>query len=152
MPDNSALNHLLGHKDSPLAFMARKAQEIQKLSQYIKQALPESQRDKVNVANVENGIVILFAANHSLANQLRYQQSQLLTHLRQHEKYSGLAGIKIELALTPPNESAKIPRTQRSQTSNETIIQIRETASTTSHPGLKAQLLALAASMEKAKG
>ncbi|WP_274584836.1 DciA family protein [Neisseria leonii] len=147
--DFSTIGKRVGRNDDPdarahLAFLLAAAGEWRKLDKQIAPLLPANLRPHVRTACLENGCLVLLAANNITASRMKMLAPALLPRL--NALNSHIRDVRIKLSPKPDIP----PKTNRLALSGETAAQFRHTADRLAHhPQLAERLRRLAGRHQK---
>lgn len=124
---------------APVADLAARAREVERLSQRIVPLLPTPLRDHTGFAGVRNDHVLLLVDSPVWATRVRMHQSHILSSIRS----LGVAATSVT-ARVVPSESSYGPPAAAPVASPRTAQTIRAAARAISDPDLRASFLDLA--------
>ena len=97
---------------SDLKALARQAQRLRDLQQFLLEATPSALARASRVANLKAGTLVILADNASVAAKLRQLAPRLLLHFKEREKE--VTGIRVEVQVKPHKIKAEDDITKRS--------------------------------------
>lgn len=107
----STAQAILSGQDNALQHLYQQKQKIDTLNQTLRTLLPKNYQQHVSVINVSQGVLNLGATNSSIASQLHFDKSTLLSQLRQNPAFCDL--IRIEHTITQRAHRPTTKKTQR---------------------------------------
>lgn len=119
-PENSA---------HPLAIIFQKISRLKSAEKQIKQRLPKDLAEHCSVVSFESGKLLLSVPSNAWAMRLKFEQSDLLLHLRTFPEFSGLAMLGYFIA--PPSDLVlkPVPKPQRmSENAQKTLASFAQLA------------------------
>jgi hypothetical protein len=134
-------------KSPDLSRFIQKIEQLSKLNQAIKTHLDPMLARQCQVANLRNGMLILTTTSSIWGHQLRFQEMELLSHLRTHPEWCGLTSVQSKVVPAMPTlRASKFEYTGFSKPYLSIISAhtLKQTAETIIHPRLQAALLRLA--------
>lgn len=89
---------ILHNAHGELGEIIAQAGQIKNLDLEIETLLPENLRQHCKVANYNKGTLMLYVDSGALAAKCRYLKPQLISSLRSHAEFAGLASIDFKIA------------------------------------------------------
>jgi hypothetical protein len=142
MMNNPALEQLLHQGE--LKPLIEQALKIHQVNIALQPLLPEAFVDKVQVASIKSGTVLLDLPNASMVTILQYQVPELLSQLRQISGLAGLASIKLRIAPPKVEPVVETKTVEVKRISPEASALLQGVAEKLEDDGLRAALLSLA--------
>lgn len=97
--DPNPINSLFDEQPG-LRPLLQKAQTLQQISALLAKLLPPDLWQHCQVQNIEGGCLVLAADHAAWATHLRYQQTNLLSALRQHRAFSHVGSVRVRVIPT----------------------------------------------------
>ena len=133
-----AITHVLQQDSKVLDALMLKLKQLKQLQQILSEYLDSKLINHCQVANLDNGCLIILTDSALWATQFRFQIPDLLAKLRQHPQLYHLKHIYCKIR--PAQNVRRIPEASEppmSRLSLETSQMILDTASTIKHDKLK---------------
>ncbi len=85
----------------------QKVRQLQRLNEHFKAVIPENIRDLCYITNMQYDRITVVAANGSIATQLRFEGTDILRKLKNHDcfKYIKKIDCKVSPSLALPNKN-----------------------------------------------
>ncbi|TDX30261.1 hypothetical protein DFO67_10547 [Modicisalibacter xianhensis] len=133
-------------RSGELGGLMRMARVIDRAQQHLRQHLPEEVREHVFVGGYRQGKLTVITDRAVWLTWLRYEQTRLLSLLRQLPEFEAVLGFTFKVRpVSPP----KVPITQPRRLSSRAADEISCCAAETSDPRLRRSLERLAAHAER---
>ncbi len=87
-----SVKNLLEKSGSPLAKISGKAAQLEELTVFIRQALPEPARNHLIAASEHDSALVLTADSAAWAARMRFHENEILTH---HNRKQGRVSQKV---------------------------------------------------------
>lgn len=137
------VGELLDNTEGRLQHLLARAKALQRLTHKARQYLPAQLAPHCLVANIRGNCLILHTDTAARASLLRYHLPTLIKCLQQHQGLRSLGRASIKVRPHPRQPPAN-PAGQRSKLSQGNASLLRQVASGTRDPYLKAAFLRLA--------